>query len=295
MQFALVELHLEPVHVFAHSVETLAQRILVEAEGREFVILLGTLGLPGGERNPCLRHRSVDGVEHRGERREHLLRGILLTPTDDGPARLLVGLNALGLQLTSERLGPQFFGPNAFTRGFNHESRLHLQLPGPLELAGDSVPFTHVEDRPRAGQCSVPRGLRLRLPRGSIRHRRVCHRDRRVHAVGFGLRRLDLPPSAVQFLGTRGELRVEIAQGCKRQSRLSASDVDSGALLGERESRALDERVDLTCSGRRGITIGYELESGDLLPRPAPQHPGAQCVAVARDHRGARSVIERDA
>ncbi len=86
------------------------------------------------------------------------------------------------------------------------------------------------------------------------------------------LRRLELDAQPAEPLAVRGERRIELAQGAERGRGFRLRDLEGAALLGERESRALDRGAHGAQPLGGGVAFGDQFEPGALCagsPRAA--------------------------
>ncbi len=291
VQFLLVDLQLEAVDVLGDRLQAFPECALVAAEGGQFLVLAGTLGLRRGQFDPGLGDRAVDRVEHGREGIDHEGRGIDLTPADDRTPRSLFSCRTLGLQLTGDGFTPGLLGAHPFLGRLYAETRLDLGLACCLELAVQGVAGADVEDRTGTGACRLELALRLLGSCLSIRHALSGEPERDAESIELRRRRFELHLETVQLLGLRGQLRVELAQRCEGCSRLLLRDLQHAALLGERELRPVDQRRHLTEAFLRCVAIRDQFDAALLRPGTAAQDEIGEHFACARDDRHRRTQL----
>src|SRR5690606_6134003 len=108
VELLLVDLQLEPVHALSEACQTLPQRALLRAQGRQLLVVRRSLRFGRRQRHPGFGDGAVDGIQHA----RHLLgdggRGCPLGAADDGATcslgRGIALLRSLALQRRDARL-----------------------------------------------------------------------------------------------------------------------------------------------------------------------------------------------
>ena len=247
MQLLLVDLHFEAVHVLADRGEFLPQFAPRRDAARPVPGSGASAPTPAAAN--CTRaygERPVDRVEHGGEGIQHASGGLHLCPPDDGPARRLLGRGTFGLPLPRERTRRELCGAHPFLGGLQRETRLHLGLPGGLELDNDRVPGRDVQDGPRRRYARLQLRLGPRAP--------PLRPLRRFSGRGEAA----LEPLALRATPSRACTRARFSCSVWAASRASNSrsaaiaacelllaSLELIALLGEREPRPFDDGRDL--------------------------------------------------
>ena len=285
MQFFLVGLHLETVHVFVEGRESFPRVLSVRRNSPSSSFCFDTIGFGSGQRDPGLREGSVDDIQGRGEGRDHRARGVDLVLSLHREPSGLFGGGAFGLELLAQRLGLCGLGAYPFPGGLQLDPRLHLGGPGRLEFPEQPVAGGDVEHRARVGGVGVafrPRGVERGF---GLFDRSRQFAQRRGEALAFGLRGFECDARPAEGFTALGEPRFERLEVGDCSRCVDLREVERFALLGERESLPLDRCGDFGEPSLSGVAFGGEFDRRTSTARSAAQNVLREHVAFTRDHR----------